>query len=367
MYLIRIAAIFLSLPQLGLAQFGDTLRMMWSHGTCAGTGPSRYTVSPMDPADVSSYLPLGLMVDAHVTPIDHVYFSPRNSALGRDAYAVRAPADGVIVHIQRRMQFVGDSSIVRGPTDEFRVVMEHSCSFWTYFDLITSLDPVIVEAMGGLRETQQPVLVRIPVTAGQTIGRIGGQTLDMGTVNAETALPGLLVPEHYAAEPWKVHTVDPLDYFDPAIREALLALNARQVEPRGGRIDYDVDGQLVGNWFREGSNWYRGIEQSYYWAGHFSAAYHYMDPSKIVISIGDFQGRSRQFFVTDNGPDPTQIGVDTGPVKYELLLNGPGGLQRQGVLLVQLLEGRKLQLEVFPQKIPSEVDGFTEAARIYLR
>src|SRR6266508_4495250 len=43
---------------------------------CSGSGPITFGASPMDPKDVGIILPYGGMVGAHVTPIDHMYFSP---------------------------------------------------------------------------------------------------------------------------------------------------------------------------------------------------------------------------------------------------------------------------------------------------
>ncbi len=66
-----------------------------------------------------------------------------------------------------------------------------------------------------------------------------------------------------------------------------------------------------------------------------------------------------------------------GAVKYELVLGRyrqgyglpladpePGV---QGVLLVEVRDGRKLKVEIFPGKIAREVEGFTKAAVTYER
>jgi len=331
--------------------------------------------------NIAVFLPLGLVTDAHVTPIDHQYLAPKNLALGRDAYAVRAPASGTIVSIQHRTNFVGDN-MPANPTDEYRLVIEHSCTFWTYFDLLTSIDPAILA-----RISPQPgtgpwtANLRIPVEAGQTLGRIGGQTLDLASVNTQTILPGLLVPDHYIREPWKIHTVDSLDYFTAPLRAQLMAVNPRRAEPRGGKIDYDVDGRLIGNWFREGTNGYAGTDPQRSWAGHLSLAPHYLDPAYFTISLGDYEGRSRQFWARGNAPDPAAVSVDSGRVKFELV---PVGLslqgresttlvyrlqdnQVQGVLLVEMLEARRIRVEAFPGKRAADVSAFTSAAAVYER
>ncbi len=359
----------------------ELLRQQWGQNRCTGDGPVPYTVLPMERDDISVFLPLGLVTDAHVTPIDHQYLSPRDYSLGRDAYPVRAPAPGAIVYIQHRAAFVGDNA-PPNPTDEYRIVIEHSCTFWTYFDLLTSLDTAILARITRPSPAGPwSVNARIPVEAGQILGRIGGQTLDIGSVNTQTILPGLLVPEHYIREPWKIHTVDPLDYLVEPLRSQLLAINPRQALPRGGRIDYDVDGRFSGNWFREGTNGYAGSDPQRSWSGHFSIAPHYLDPSYFTVSIGDYQGRSRQFWVRGNAPDPGAVTPGSSLVKYELV---PVGLSLQGrssttlvynlqddnvqgVLLVEMLEARRVKMEVFPGRRASQVTAFTTAAAVYER
>jgi uncharacterized protein (TIGR03437 family) len=360
----------------------DQLRQQWSQGRCTGEGSVLYTELPMAARDISVVLPLGLVTDAHVTPIDHQYLSPKDYSLGRDAYPVRAPAAGTIVNIQHRTSFVGDNTPTK-LTDEYRVVIEHSCTFWTYFDLITSLDAAISARISPAPPASGPwsAPVRIPVEAGQTIGRIGGQTLDIGAVNTQIILPGFLVPDSYIREPWKVHTVDPIDYFAGPLRAQLLELNPRKAAPRGGKIDYDLDGRLVGNWFREGTNGYAGADPLRYWAGHFSIAPHYLDPTYFTISLGDYDGKSRQFWARGNKPDPSTVSTASGLVKYELTpvglsLQGPGSANLvyniqdsniHGVLLVALVGERRLKLEAFPGKTAAEVAGFTPGAALYER
>lgn len=352
------------------------LRSYWSHGTCQGQGPVRYTVAPMRPEDIGTIIPLGAMVGGHVTPIDHQYYTPKDLAAGPYAYDVYAPADGAIVHIQHRTSLEGSAEQPRR-YDDYRVVIEHSCTFWTYYDLITRLDPTIVDQLGEPVPDNRPLLVRVPVKAGQVIGQVGGRTLDIGTVNGEVTLPGFVDPAHYDREPWKVHTVDPFNYFDEPLRSTLLALNVRTVPPLGGKIDYDLDGRLVGNWFKEGTNGYAGGgDPRGYWMGHLAFAYHHIDPSRLVVSVGDYDGQPHQFFVKGNLPDPATITPSSGPITFELVrpnLTGDGrpavgGDDRvQGVLWAEMLGNRQVRVEVFPGRTAAEVAGFTAAAATYER
>lgn len=172
--------------------------------------------------------------------------------------------------------------------------------------------------------------------------------------------------------------VDPFDYVDEPLRSQLLARNPCKVPPFGGKIDYDVDGRLVGNWYREGTGGYAGFRgQLAYWTGHLTLAYHHIDPTKIVVSLGDFAGQPRQFWVRGNMPDPAKISKSDGAVKYELIwpqLNSNGtplmmqDAQRAlGTVLVQLIEDRKLKVEVFPGLRADQVSGFGSGAALYER
>jgi hypothetical protein len=236
--------------------------------------------------------------------------------------------------------------------------------------------------------------VRIPVSAGQLLGWIGGRTLDFSVVNSEVTLSGFIVPEHYAAEAWKIHVVDPFDYSDEPLRSQLLALNVRTAEPRGGEIDYDIDGRLIGNWFVEGTGGYGGVgftepepDRPYAYT-HFSIVPDAIDPTTYTISIGSLlPNQSNQFGILGNAPDPAQVSVETGLVVYELVqmdwVDGSGrwwdrlhfatGLRRRdgsqvlGTVLLQMLEDRRLRVEVFMGRRAPQVTGFTRAALVYER
>lgn len=340
-------------------------------------------------SDIGMIIPLGLMVDSHVTPIDHQYYRPKVSNSERDRYEVQAPASGDIVLIQQRTQPVREPGPnVPASVDEYRVIIEHSCTFFTIYDLITSLSTRVRDLAGPLARSGQ-LPRRIPVAEGEVIGRIGGQTLDLGVVNTQVTLKGFVVPEHYQREPWKVHSVDAFPYFKEPLRRQLLALNPRTAEPRGGRIDYDVDGRLVGNWFLEGTNGYAGRDRTREWSGHLTVAYDHLDPTHIRVSHGNYDGRSTQFGVRGNGPDPAGVSAASGLVKYEItrydyfIGSSATRWDREtlgldiharsldtdvrGVMLVQLIADRRLRVEVFPGKRAAEVSSFTTAASVYER
>ena len=352
-----------------------------SGGKCSGEGPVKLGALPMDEKDFPYIEPYGLMIDAHVTPIDHWYFAPASRESAIDAYNVYAIADGTITEIQRRER-INDKF---GVKEEFRLVITYTCTFLSYYDLITVLDPAITDKATELN-TSNNARVEIPVKEGQLIGKIGKQTLDFAVWDTEKPLSGFVVPEHYDREPWKIYTANPFDYFSDDIKKILLAKNLRTVDPIEGKIDFDIDGKLVGNWFTEGTNGYAGTNKTKYHEGHMAIVYNHLDPSAVMISIGDFNGKSEQMVVKGNKPDPAKVDKKTGLVKYELYnfqylqpngqpvegdfiknMKVKAGQELRGTVLFQLIEKRTLKMEVFPGKTAAQVTGFTSAARIYER
>lgn len=357
---------------------------------CTGTGPITFTTSPMNIEDIGTILPLGAMIGAHVTPIDHMYFSPKVFHSPRDTYEVYAMADGIITSISERTQNVTDQNNGSPKLAEYQMKFWYTCDFASYYDLITSLSPRLKDEFEKNNRGGQSASVNIPIKAGELVGRIGGQTLDFAVYDYTKILPGFIVPEHYLAESWKIHVVDPFQYFDEPLRSQLLALNPRQAEPRAGKIDYDIDGKLVGTWFKEGNNGFgdTGGQNPAPWRAHLSFAYDSIDPTGIVISIGDYNGESQQFAVKGNSPDPATVSMESGMVKYELTsreyyrsstgqiwnymdvyadIKMRAQVHAQGTALVQLIGTRKLKFEAFPGKTIKEVTGFSEKAMIYER
>jgi len=213
-------------------------------------------------------------------------------------------------------------------------------------------------------------------------------------------LPGFIKPGSYVAEPWKVHTVDPYDYFAKPVRDRLLEKNLRQVAPLGGKIDHDVPGTLSGNWFVEDTYGYAGISQPAtpvkpdaqvgYWNTHLAIAPDPLDPSAIIVSFGWFEERCAQLVVKEPFLLPEEVTASTGPVKYELwnwqyLRRETGeswghpqwimatdiilvpGYEMHGTVLLRVLEGEHLMMETFPGMFAEEVTGFTGNAAIYER
>lgn len=353
-----------------------------SNNQCEGEEKPKLGTLPMKYDDFKFIIPYGLTAGGHVTPIDHQYFSPTVFQSPRDTYNVYAMADAKIVDISPRTNDKGT---------EYRFVFSMSCKLFYYYDLVTSLTPELKTAMEEKQSGKSNKPMNIPIKEGQLVGKIGGQTLDFAVWDMDINLTGFVVPEHYEGESWKIHTADPLNYYTEDLKTKALSKYIRTAEPVSGKIDYDIDGKLVGNWFLEGSGGYspKNMQggQEGYWKGHLSIAYDNYDPTSIVVSVGDFNGEAKQFGVKGNVPDPAIVSVSSGIIKYELVQQDWADLQGNpwnrdtfvkglkasnqnntvGVVLAQMLEDRKVKFEVFPGKTASQVSGFTANAKIYER
>ena len=360
------------------------LNQMWSQGRAEGKGPVKLKTFPLRAEDISKINPMGMMASGHTTPNDHLYLVAHESPDKGKLYDVLAVADGHVVTIQWRPNPPGgqaqfDPTVFDRAVD-LKVTLEHAATCWSYVDHLVEVSDAIRKEAGERLKPGQPVLLRVPVKAGQVIGKVrGGFTFDFALIDTTVTRKGFVRPEHFLKrDPWKPHTVDPFDYIEDPLRSELLKFNARKTPPLGGKIDYDIDGRLVGNWYREGTGGYAGLNRRWdYWVGHLTFAYHHLAPSVIIVSIGELDGRARQFAVRGNSPDPAKVSKADGLVKYALATPNvdsrtgkpmPGFDERTyGTLLVQLVEERELKLEVFVGKQPDEVKSFTAAARTYER
>ena len=114
--------------------------------------------------------------------------------------------------------------------------------------------------------------------------------------------------------------------------------------------------------------------------------YDSIDPDHIIASFGNYENQQLQFGVKGNAPDPSGVGIETGLVKYELVgydyysgeerwdrdslvkdLHVDNNNDVQGVVIFQLIEDRKLKVEIFPNQVADDINSFTENAMIYVR
>jgi hypothetical protein len=357
--------------------------------TCQGTGTRQLTASPIALTDILYVQPMGLMIGAHVTPIDHGYFYIKGAqANPPQQAAVFAPLDGNISRVTRSVRNGGT-----GTYDDYAVSIEASCTFRVRFSNLVRFAGALGDKVGQLQpnESQMP---NYAVKAGELIGYTGLPTaygIDVWVENDNLTLTGFVNPAQYtAAEVWKTHMADLFDYTVEPLKTQLLALLERDATPRWGKIDYDIDGKLVGNWFLAGSGGYAGLSnmRENYWVGHLAVVYDGNYPGQVDVSFGNYQGSPQQFAVVGNAPDPAAVDQSRGLVRYELAqieyysantglvsdhtafvpnLRTRASSSIRGTVLMQLVDQRSLKIEIFPGKRSTEVAGFDSSALMYSR
>jgi len=344
------------------------------------------TSPPLPLAEVGLVEPLGQMAGGHVTPIDHGYIFGIDGHQGStpNEYEVLAPADGYIVAMTATARS-GNEAFV-----DHAVTFSITCTLSVHYLNMDSFDEHIVRQSGEVT-TGRGWDGAIAVSAGEVIGHTGAHGIDLFVWNADLTLTGFVKPDQYTAgEDWKTHTADPYEYFAEPIKSQLLAKNPRVATPRGGKIDYDIDGRLIGSWFKEGSGGYTGGAQGGegYWKGHLSIVPDAYDPTHVMVSIGDWNGEARQFAIRGTYADPAEVSTASGVITYELgqpswvviatgarwdndTYKGPVRLAPddsiQGVLLVRMVDDRRLEVEMFPGKPSAQVAWFDTHAVYYER
>ena len=332
---------------------------------------------------------MGLEIGGHVTPIDHGYFYVKGSMANppRTA-AVYSPLDGIVTVVTRTVR-----TNPSGSYDDYAITIAATCTFRVRFSNMLGYAGGLAAVVGQLAANQS-MTPNYWVKAGEVIGSTGLPTaygIDVWVENDDSTLTGFINPAQYTAfEAWKTHVVDLFDYSDEPVKDQMLALLERDALPRWGKIDYDVDGRLIGSWFKVGSGGYSGGMHGGegYWKGHLSIVPDGNDPGQIVISFGDYQGQALQFAVMGDQPDPATVGPDYGLVKYQLshietysavtgkMWNGidyvphvraRAGTQLDGTVLMQLAGMRSLRMEIFPGMAAAQISGFDGNALMYER
>lgn len=337
-----------------------------------------FEYAPVNIEETKVFLPLGLMTGSHVTPIDHHYFQNfDNTEYDIEIYS---PGDGVITEVQH---------MPGAPFGEdYRIVIDHGCgveSIFIHLGIFSEEFSDLAPELSG-KEYHR---VDKQVSAGDLIGYYK-TNVDYNIVDYNILLSGFVNPESYKAEPWKQHIPNTYNYFNDEIKQQLIDISLRTVEPVSGKIDYDIKGKLIGNWFLDGTNGYAGdaTSTSNYWMGHLAIAYDAYDPTRIVFSIGGYLGEhSRQYTVKGNTPDPADVGVEEGVILYELvgydwmtptgehwnrkdLVKDLSSYEYENVeatLLVQVISEDRIKFEVFYDKTKDEVMNFTDNVKIYTR
>lgn len=390
---------FMAVSKKGLPVSGkyvDTVQSKLHGGTglfgqkCEGSGTSKLNTFPLDPENIELIVPMGRVQDSHVTPTDHQYIIPKGTTGGSlitdnpGKHEIKAPADGYIINIELFKEPVEQAYRKDPYQNNYLVVFEHSCDFYTRLIHIDTLS----ERVSSSFEFKDPnsqhpfAQARIQVKEGEVIGTVGPHSFDFQIMNYNMKNEDILSPENI--DYFSVYTVDTFDYVSDSLKSELLGKNLRKTVPLGGRLGYDKEGKLVGNWFKVGRD---KNSREEYWTNNLSVVYDHIDESQIRVSLGNFGGYPKAFGIKGNAPAPEDVDKNSGVVEYELVkfdyYNSNGNIwdtihfvdnlvaknsqEIVGVVLFEFVDNRRLRAEVFPGKVADQVSGFTSGAQVYER
>jgi len=342
----------------------------------------RITLShlPVDPDRVVSFMGLG---NLNVLPEDHGgFYLPAEGILQAPTIPVYAPADGKIILVGQDWY---PNLAPHG--HDLMLEMRVSTTMTVAYGHMSDFTPEIWEAAGLLQVGYGIVKhVDIEVTAGQVVGYVGTQgALDWHINDSELQLS--FANRSRYPDPWLISGCYE-DYYAEPLRSRLLAITLREGEPPCGKIDYDVPGRIIGNWFMEGEVPAYAFED---YSTHLAIVYDELYGDLIAISDGiairptsphegdEFRNSSRVFWVDGNSPAPETVGMAQGLVKYTIMdrrLPNPWPTDPPqppfvptpvGVFLVEMLDPGRIRVERFMNQTAEEVTGFGANARVYVR
>lgn len=329
------------------------------------------------PTDLASMLEFGPIGQIRVVPKAHGGF--RLKTFSQEAnIPVYAMSDGIIYQIGKNKLtappgFAPDELIGWEYDDYFvRIAISKSASMW-YGHVSRLADEILDQSPALQTGYGMGTEVKIEIKAGDIIGYIGPHPgFDIGLFDFAKPLQFLnksIYGEQYMhMQPWT-------DYLTPALRNQVWAINPRTVEPRGGKINYDIAGTLAGNWFLEGTTEITQWSKQLVFARHeiYADRIAIADASPLVDGDGSLNSDKSSFlwFVKGNNPKPEDINVSSGFATYEVadwwqLLDNASAAP-DGTVALQLLDANTLKYEFFPAKTSAQVTNFTSAAKVYKR
>ena len=313
-------------------------------------GPGALSASPIAVAAITDLESLGAMnPPGHTIPTDHVYLyyvpvnfppaQPGGTPAGPwPVLPVYAPGSGKVVWI------ISSS----GPATDVKAMVQMTGEFSYYLDHVI-LDPGIQ--------------VGSAVTAGQRVGQTGPYSgaVDLGVVYTAVTLPGFVNPARYEGQ--TLHTDSPYKYFTEPLKSQLYGLVRRNAADKDGRIDYDLRGRLVGNWFHESVAVADSMGPSA-WPKQLAFCPDSNNPAQPRVTLGGYGGLLGKWKPSPGDPDPAQVSVASGKVAYRLLYLGDNS--RAGLMIVQVLDEVRIKVQVFPGSTADAAD-FDASALVYTR
>ncbi|MEP7269060.1 MAG: hypothetical protein ABI844_15685 [Saprospiraceae bacterium] len=318
---------------------------------------------PIDLDGVRSFVPMG---EPNVYPKDHGGFPLKNPQVLPASIPVFAVASGVIIIVGRGIRHLPNGT----EYDDYRIRLQVSKNVVVNFGHISELNFDLLPELHDLPIDEMGHEASNVVKAGDIIGWVGPHgAMDFSITDRSLKL-NLLNPSRYPED--HIYSADIYHYFKSPQLEEMIRIAARDAPPWGGKVDYDISGRIVGNWFLKGTT------SQIQWSHQLSIVYDHLLSERIFISDGSpmkdvpgFQnpGAPDIWWVKGNSPRPETIGTSDGIVQYSLISpHGSAPVENkpiEGVMLVQMVDENSIRVEVF--KGSTSKMAFTTAARMYER
>ncbi len=212
---------------------------------------------------------------------------------------------------------------------------------------------------GFIREgTAVPAGQRLGLVANPDSG-IGFGITDFTRVNAWIATARY--PDSYR------HARHPVEFYEGALRTEIVMRTGNVAAP-AGRLVWDVDGQLAGNWFREFTPRTAEAVTAPYWEGHLSFRGDARFPEQPRVGLGTRFAGGCKCAPRAGEPAFGAVTPQAGPVAYHLVrvrADGTVTTQFFGTLLVEMVASDRLRVELFAGDVAAAT--FTAAAEIFVR
>ncbi|MBR9999542.1 MAG: hypothetical protein KFF73_11255 [Cyclobacteriaceae bacterium] len=324
----------------------------------------------MELAEVVSFVPMG---EPNVLPKDHGGFLLKNPFTLPADIPVFAVASGVIIVAGHGTRYLEHPSVppdLQGtPYDDYHLILQISKSARVNYGHISALNFGILTELEDLPADEMGRNVEVEVKAGDILGWVRPHgAMDFSVTDFSINL-NLLNPSRYPDN--HPYSADIYNYLKEPLLSDMVVIAARPDPPYGGKIDYDVNGRIIGNWFLTGTTSY--IQ----WSHQLAVVYDHLHPDRIIISDGspmndvpgiEGPGAPDVWWVKGNAPAPENIGVEDGMIQYTLINSAmiDDDLKVvEGVILVEMINENSIRLEVFKDSVSE--DHFTSEARIYER
>ena len=310
------------------------------------TGPNEPALlkySPIETNKIKFLLSLGwIQPVGHTIPTDHVYFWYDN-ANQNTVLPIYALTNGLI----EKILLVPINGVA-----ECKVWFRVNEKFSYYLDHVV-LDPSLKEGSS--------------ITAGKIIGTTGiGNSIDLGVIDDSIVMTGYANPDRYRYVGEALHCGKPFQYFTDTLKSKLYPLVDREGPDKDGKIDIDMPGKLVGNWFLDGPTFYTDGPNG--WDKELSFAFDIQHPSVVLVSIGGTINMVGKWTIQPGSPLPADVSVASGKIAYPLY--SAGGISadpnQRGLMIVQMIDNSHIRVETFSDLKASDA-AFDANAKIYAR